>query len=227
MTATALRGDPATATMDHWRHDRHRATPTAVMFANFLPAPATANTYEWPHPVERTAAGPDGQLHPAAAESTGEATMEVRRRSGLTWEQLGELFGVSRRSVHHWANGKPLAAGHERTLRRMLAAVRHLDRGSQAGTRALLLAVDPSRGASAFDLLKEGRFDEAMGRAETVRRPQRQRIPLSPAALEARRPPAAALLVGAAQDRPEFRANARGARAVRAARTSQPPKAAG
>ena len=147
--------------------------------------------------------------------------MEVRRRSGLTWEQLGELFDVSRRSVHHWANGKPLAAGRERTLRRMLATVRYLDRGSQADTRALLLAIDPSRGASAFDLLKDGRFDEAMGRAEAIRRPQRQHVLLSRAAREARRPPAPALLVGAAQDRPQFPANARVARAVR------PPKAAG
>ena len=227
MTATALRRDPATAAMDHWRRDQRRSIPTVVMFTNFLPAPATANTHEWPRPVERTAAGPDGQLNPAAAESTGEAIMEVRRLSGLTWEQLGKLFDVSRRSVHHWANGKPLAADRERTLRRMLAAVRHLDRGSQADTRALLLTIDPSRGASAFDLLKDGRFHEAMGRAEAVRQPRSQRVALSRAARDARRPPAAALLVGAAQDRPEFGADARGARAVRATRTSQPPKAAG
>ena len=227
MTATALRRDPATAAMGRWRRDRQTPIPTVVVLADFLPAPATANTYELPGLLVRTAAGPDGQLSPAAAESTGEAIMEIRQRSGLTWEELSELFKVSRRSVHHWANGKPLAAGHERTLRRMLAAVRHLDRGNQAGTRALLLAIDPSRGASAFDLLKDGRFDEAMGRAEAVRPPRRQRVPLSRAARDARRPPAPALLVGAAQDRPQFPANARSARAVRAARTSRPPKAAG
>ena len=64
MTATALRREPATAAMGHWRRDRQTTIPTVVVLANFLPAPATANTYEWPRPVERTAAGPDGQLNP-------------------------------------------------------------------------------------------------------------------------------------------------------------------
>ena len=33
------------------------------------------------------------------------ATSELRRISGLTWKQLGELFNVSRRNIHFWANG--------------------------------------------------------------------------------------------------------------------------
>ena len=227
MTATALRREPATAAaIGYMRSDPHNAMPAVVVFANFLPAPATASTYEMPCPLVRTATGPDGQLDPVAPESTAEAVMEIRRRSGLTWEELGELFNVSRRSVHHWANGKPVAATHERTLRKMLAAIRHLDRGSQAGTRALLLTTDPSRGASTFDLLQDGRFEEAMGRAAAIEQPRGQRIPLSRAAREARRRPAPALLVGAKQDRPKFPAKARVARPVRATRTSRPPKAA-
>ena len=37
-------------------------------------------------------------------------------------------------------------------IRRMLAAVRHLDQGGQVGTRALLLAFDQDIGVSALDL---------------------------------------------------------------------------
>ena len=107
----------------------------------------------------------------------------------------GDLFDVSRRSVHHWANGKPVTASHDRTIRRMLAAIRHLDRGSQNDTRALLRAVDPATGVSTLDLLKAGQFDEAMGRVPGVRVPEPPRTPLSRAARDARRPPALPLLL--------------------------------
>ena len=53
----------------------------------------------------------------------------------------------------------------------MLAAIRHLDRGDRAGTRALLLTVDQAAGVSTLDLLKDGRFEEATGRVAGVRAP--------------------------------------------------------
>ena len=129
------------------------AAPAALLIATTLPGPATASTYAqgsmamWatiaPY-AERTATGPIGQIDYVPAESTAEAIMEIRGRSGLIWEELGDLFEVSRRSVHHWANGKPASARHDRMIRKMLATVRHLDRGDGTRTRALLLAVDPA-----------------------------------------------------------------------------------
>ena len=135
--------------------------------------------------------------------------MEIRRRSGLTWQELAELFEVSRRSVHHWANGNPVSAGRERIIRRMLAAIRHLDRGSQVDTRALLLAVDQATGVSTLDLLKTGRFDDATARVAGGRATPPHRVPLSSDIQDARRPPAPALLLGAEQDRPDVPAKAR------------------
>src|SRR6266542_2454198 len=38
--------------------------------------------------------------------------------SGLTWEQLARLFGVSRRAVHNWANGGRMTARHVEISRR-------------------------------------------------------------------------------------------------------------
>ena len=128
------------------------------------------------------------------------------------------MFDVSRRSVHHWANGKRVNARHDRTIRRMLAAIRHLDQGGQLDTRAMLLAVDQATGISKFDLLRAGRFDEATGRGADVRLPESQRVPVSLAASDARRPPAPVLLLGAEQDRPDILANARTARAKRTPR---------
>ena len=177
--------------------------------------PATANTYELPSVSVRTASGPDGQIVPVPSESTGEAVLEIRRRSGLTWEQLGHLFDVSRRSVHHWASGKAVTPEHERMIRRMLASIRRLDQGDQTATRARLLAVDEHLGVSVFDLWKQGRFEDA-GTQPAGNRPLEHRpVPLSRAAQHARRPPAPALLLEADQDRPDVPAKARTVPAVR------------
>ena len=164
----------------------------------------------------RTASGPDGQIVPVPSESTGEAVLEIRRRSGLTWEQLGHLFDVSRRSVHHWASGKAVTPEHERMIRQILAGIRRLDQGSRAATRARLLAVDERFGVTVLDLLKEGRFGEAGGRTDGKRSPRYRPLPLSGEARDARRPQAPALLLEADQDRPDIRAKARTVDAVRA-----------
>ena len=223
MTDTALRETPHTRTSAMGCMYRPALDATfAVLIATMLPGSATATSTGETIVLysERTAAGPIGQIEHVPAESTAEAIMEIRRRSGLTWEELGDLFDVSRRSVHHWANGKPVTASHDQTIRRMLAAVRRLDQGDQVGTRALLLAVDQAMGVSALDLLKDGCFDEAMGRVAGAPLPGAHRILLSPAARDARRPKAPALLLGAEQDRPDVPAKARAVHARRTPRTT-------
>ena len=105
-------------------------------------------------------------------EATRRAVSELRRISGLTWYQLGQLLGVSRRSVHYWASGKPLNAENEERLMRVLAIVRAADRGSARGTRAVLL--DAGGGATPFEMLAAMRFDDArraLGRGRTRRVP--------------------------------------------------------
>ena len=231
MTATALRQTPDTRTsaVGCMYRSGPDATVVVALIATILPGSATANTYAQGLMAmgakvalcsERTAAGPTGQIVPVPAESTAEAIMEIRRRSGLTWEELGDLFDVSRRSVHHWANGKPVTASHDRMIHRMLAAVRHLDRGDQVSTRALLLAVDQGMGVSALDLLKHGRFDEVMGRVAGAPALESHRVPLSRDARDARRPQAPALLLGAEQERPDVPARARAVRARRTPKTT-------
>ena len=229
MTASNLDGLRYTQTSPGgaiYRSNLATAIAAIVVAATPLES-GTASTYEVPSFVERTAAGPVGQFMPVPPESTGEAVLEIRRRSGLTWEELGDLFNVTRRSVHHWASGKPVSAMHERMIRRVLAAIRRLDQGSISTgsvhrrrlcfwTRVQLLAVDDTLGASALKLLKEGRFDEAIARVEGVQAPEYRHIPLSRMAQNTRRPPTPALLLEADQDRPDVPAKAH---TVRAART--------
>ena len=228
MTTTALRGTPDrhTSALGSMRPSRLDADFPTVLIATPWPEGAIVNTCPqgsmtmWtivaPH-VERTAANPAGcfDFLLGPAESTAEAIMEIRRRSGLTWQELGELFDVSRRSIHHWANGKPVSAGNDRTIRRMLAAIRHLDRGSQRDTRAQLLSVDQVTGVSPLDLLQAGRFDDATARVPGDRTPEPHRVPLSLAARDGRRPPAPTLLLQAEQDRPDIPARARTVRPKR------------
>ena len=103
--------------------------------------------------------------------ATRRAISELRRISGLTWQQLGQLLGVSRRSVHYWASGKPLNAGNQKRLMRVLDIVSAAYRGSARGTRAALL--DAGEGTTPLDMLAAQRFDDArsalgQGRARPV-----------------------------------------------------------
>jgi transcriptional regulator with XRE-family HTH domain len=92
---------------------------------------------------------------------------ELRQLTGFTWDRLGELFGVSRRAVHHWASGKPMAEDNEEHLQRCLHVLRVTDRGDAMANRQALLSVGDG-GKSAFDLLVLQRYAEAtqlLGRA--------------------------------------------------------------
>ena len=236
MTATALREAPHVRTsalgcMNRPFSDTALETVTigtagaglTTVTANTDPQGSVATWVTLVSSGKSTASEPTGKLlYPLlSSQTTGEAIMEIRRLSGLTWEELADLFDVSRRSVHHWANGKSVTARHGRTIHSMLAAIRHLDRGDQVGTRALLLTIDQATGLSTLDLLKDGLFDEAMGRVESIQALKPQRTPLSRVAQDARRPPSPVLLLGANQEQPEIPAK------VRTVRAKRPPKTAG
>ncbi len=134
--------------------------------------------------------------------TTAEAIFEIRFRSGLTWELLGDLFNVSRRSIHHWANGMIPSAQHERDIWQVLKAIRHLDEGSSSATRTRLLATN--EGTSIFDLLSSRRYGEVLsqsaGAGPSV--PKLNRIHSDE--IEKRRPPPPVLLLGAIQERPDI-----------------------
>ena len=171
----------------------------------------TNSGHEIPRSAERTSANPVGQIEYTPTAPTSEIVLEIRRRSALTWDELGDLFGVSRRSVHYWANGKPLSADHERMLHKCLAVVQHLDHGEQKITRFRLFAIEGAATLSIFDLLKNGSFAEAITRVKDASIPERRHVPLS----KPRRPPVPQRLLEAEQERPDFSARARVARAVR------------
>lgn len=118
--------------------------------------------------TEPTTRGLDAEV-PEAGGRTGIA--ELRRVSGLTWDQLARVLGVARRSLHFWASGKPMLPANEERLHRVLATIRTIDRGDAAENRRILLRADRG-GVIALDLLAAGRVDEVIRLVGTVAAPR-------------------------------------------------------
>ena len=179
--------------------------PHFLLGSFFIEGTATRRlrTEDWEHvlvPLPQTSAGRTQTEEDEEEQTTSSAIMELRRLSGLTWEQLAKLFNVARRSLHFWASGKPVNAPNEERLRRVLAVVRKADRGFAAKNRAMLL--EDRDGVVPFDLLARSEYEtfiELLGTG--LGRREVKLAPLSPEALEARKPRPPEELVGALQDR--------------------------
>lgn len=212
---------------------RERGAPLLVIFVSgALSAPGTSSAEparlwekSYVHESEATASGLGWEQHaetPDDAETTRQAISSLRRISGLTWEQLGELFDVSRRSVHFWASGKPLNAGNEQRLMQVLDVVRAANRGDARSTRAALF--EAKEGTTAFALLTAERFEEARALLDVgAARPRPALSELSAAAKAARKPLPPEDLVDAQHDRVHRdRGGARAARTLRNKRRGTP-----
>ena len=84
---------------------------------------------------------------------------QLYRWSGLTWDQIADLFEVDRRSVHFWTSGRALNAENEEHVFQLWATFRYIDRGFAPANRAVLL--NPREdGVRPLDLLTQRRYDE-------------------------------------------------------------------
>lgn len=130
---------------------------------------APAETAQVPLPI----AGPEPLDQAVAATPTGpgaripEEVLSPRqilhllhRWSGLTWDQVAELFGVDRRSVHFWSSGRALNADNEEHLYQLWAVLQFMDRGLAPVNRAALLSAGED-GLRPFDLLARHQYAEA------------------------------------------------------------------
>lgn len=173
--------------------DLGRRTFSSLVFVSLVSAivapGTTAGTLLDPSTLRAATSKTDaGQLVAGGAEHVS-AISQVRRLTGLTWEQISTLFGVSRRAVHFWASGKPMAAIHEEHLQRTLNCLRAVDRGNSPTNRQALFLAEGD-GLAPFDLLIQHRYDEfiaVLGRGETGRQTHRRsarvssdRLPRSP-----------------------------------------------
>jgi transcriptional regulator with XRE-family HTH domain len=90
---------------------------------------------------------------------TREAIHEIKKTSGLTWEQLAELFNILPRTLYFWASGKQLSSFHRETLYRLVDVFRYINRGNADINRQALISAQEN-GQTPFALLKEKRYED-------------------------------------------------------------------
>lgn len=96
----------------------------------------------------------------AGTRSDKDEVVWAKEHSGLTWDQLGKVFGVSRRAVHMWATGGRLNQPNAQHVRAFAAVIRQLESGLANPTpedvRSRLLQVGHD-GMSIIDRLRQER----------------------------------------------------------------------
>lgn len=208
-------GTSALGAMQH--HDNYRFIASKVFLT--LPITATTGTTFDCDLLAAMNMTTSGSTLPSTSstEATQKALKELRKLSGLTWDQLAKLFNVSRRSLHFWASGQPLSSFNEENLNRLLGIIQYIDRGSASLNRSLLLRPS-SDGRPLFDLLVAGEHEEVkliLGSGNAPERPPL--VPLSEDAHTSRMPQNPADLVDALQE--PIRYEVRRSRPARAARS--------
>ena len=91
---------------------------------------------------------------PAEVLASAQQVRWLHEHSGLTWDQLGRVFGVSRRAVHMWANDGRMNATNAELLAQLVAIVRTLPHTDPQATRTALLATD-AEGRNILDAFRE------------------------------------------------------------------------
>lgn len=97
-------------------------------------------------------------VHDFQKQNATESIRDLRRISGLTWEQISSLFDVSRRTVHLWDNGKQMTRENQEKLGNIILALTSFDTGSPVENRRILLT--PTLGTLPIDLLRMGDFSK-------------------------------------------------------------------
>ena len=89
-------------------------------------------------------------------KSDAELVRSLRERSGLTWELLARVLGVSRRSLHMWAAGATVNAAHRAVMERFERLLDGHGTSSPADTRAWLFEREAS-GRAPIDSFRASR----------------------------------------------------------------------
>jgi len=184
------------------RRDAYRVVSVNVFPASFETSNSESNS-DWSlfSALEKTTLGLviPSQIS-ASLEANRAALNELRKLSGLTWEQLARLFNASRRSLHFWASGQPLSRFNEETLNRLLGTIQYINRGSASLNRSVLFS-PLSGGNLPFDLLTVGKYEEVKQLLGPGNAPQKPNLtPLSADASASRTPQNPGDLVNALQD---------------------------
>jgi hypothetical protein len=140
------------------------------------------------------------QTEAISSEITRKAVHELKKLTGFTWEQIAQLFKVSRRTIHFWGSGQRLNSSNEEHLNLLLDTIKYINRGIASQNRNLLLKESRDR-KRYFDLLVAGEYQRVKDELGAGNAPKKIKAsPLSEEARQLRRPPSPDTLVDALQD---------------------------
>jgi transcriptional regulator with XRE-family HTH domain len=115
-------------------------TASCLFVVADLAAPVAFYAHEATSDREQAASGLAHTEPFVSPASTARSIRDTKQRSGLTWDQLASIFGVSRRAIHGWASGARMNAQNAEALallRETLAAIEVP--GDPGSTRTALL----------------------------------------------------------------------------------------
>jgi len=85
----------------------------------------------------------------------GEQVSALKEQSGLTWGQVADLFGVSRRAVHFWVEGGKMAAYNVTRLQHLQMEFAYLVGAAPVDVRRALFTLDDGRSSPYARLITE------------------------------------------------------------------------
>lgn len=80
----------------------------------------------------------------------------MHQRSGLTWDELARIFGVTRRTLYNWSIGGQVSAANAQAIAEVIRSLHEIDSGDPKITRSRLLA-PTQNGATLYAKLLEQR----------------------------------------------------------------------
>ena len=99
--------------------------------------------------------------------TSAELVKQVHIASGLTWEQLAKVFGVSRRALHQWASGNRMNSTNLERLAAFNTLLSELKLESPEERRSALFTPDSS-GMTSYDKLRAARASSAITVSEPL-----------------------------------------------------------
>lgn len=99
-------------------------------------------------------------VHAKTSADSNNVVQEIKELSGLTAEQVGKIFGVSRRSVQNWIRGNKMSAANAEYAALVLAQLKAIPAENPMQRREKILRVDVEDGftkPSLFELFVRNR----------------------------------------------------------------------
>lgn len=75
------------------------------------------------------------------SQTTADLVQQVKERGGYTWEQVAQILGVSRRTVHMWVSGCEVSEGYRGILLQVLEHIEAIESAGIRDKRTRLLAL--------------------------------------------------------------------------------------